>query len=128
MFDGKNFYFLVYVDLGNGATDNLMMAFSFAGTSTSRIWEIKVSQIECNNLNRFQLTILSCKMCSLNLDKILKKWANLIILLGSKLEYQNIWRQFFVRNSKSNVVSQNLTVINLKIYIFTFYSRRKYFF
>ncbi len=87
MLDGKNIYFLVYVDLGNGATDNLMMAFSFAGTSTSRIWEIKVSQIECNNLNRLQLTILSCKMCSLNLDKILKKWANLIILLGSKLEY-----------------------------------------
>jgi len=46
---------LVYVNMGNVATDVVNLAFALPGTSTAtamRSWEIKVSQIECNNLNR----------------------------------------------------------------------------
>jgi len=43
------------VNTGNVPSDVVNLAFSFTGASTattSRMWEIKVSQIECNNLNR----------------------------------------------------------------------------
>ena len=45
--------FLVYVDIGNVATDTATLAFTFGTTtSTVRTWEIKVSQISCSNPNR----------------------------------------------------------------------------
>ncbi len=41
---------LVYVDMGNQATDTVTLAFTFStSSSTTRNWEIKVSQISCNN-------------------------------------------------------------------------------
>ncbi len=46
------FYILVYIDMGNVATDTATLAFTFSGTSTTRIWEIKVSQLTCSNANR----------------------------------------------------------------------------
>ena len=39
--------------MGNVATDTTTLAFTFTGTSTTRIWEIKVSQLTCSNANRF---------------------------------------------------------------------------
>ncbi len=50
-----SFFSLVYVDMGNVATDTTTLAFTFTGTSTTRIWEIKVSQLTCSNANRFLL-------------------------------------------------------------------------
>jgi len=43
----------VYVDMGNVATDTTTLAFTFTGTSTTRLWEIKVSQLTCSNANRY---------------------------------------------------------------------------
>jgi len=43
----------IYVDLGAVSTDTGTLAFTFStSTSTIRTWEIKVSQISCNNPNR----------------------------------------------------------------------------
>jgi hypothetical protein len=42
----------VYIDMGNVATDTTTLAFTFTGTSTTRLWEIKVSQVSCNNPSR----------------------------------------------------------------------------
>jgi len=43
----------IYVDMGAVSTDTGTLAFTFAtSTSTIRTWEIKVSQISCNNPNR----------------------------------------------------------------------------
>lgn len=43
----------VYIDIGTVSTDTITLAFTFSTTtSTVRTWEIKVSQITCNNLNR----------------------------------------------------------------------------
>jgi hypothetical protein len=39
--------------MGNVATDTTTLAFTFTGTSTTRIWEIKVSQLTCSNPNRY---------------------------------------------------------------------------
>jgi hypothetical protein len=48
------FYFLVYVDIGNQATDTATLAFTFStSASTTRMWEIKVSQISCNSPSRY---------------------------------------------------------------------------
>ena len=44
---------LVYVDMGNQATDSVTLNFAFTTTSTTRNWEIKVSQIECSNPGRY---------------------------------------------------------------------------
>ncbi len=46
------FFGTVYVDMGNVATDTTTLAFTFTTTSTTRLWEIKVSQISCSNTNR----------------------------------------------------------------------------
>lgn len=43
---------LVYVDMGNVATDTTTLSFTFTQTTTTRNWEIKVSQIECSNPGR----------------------------------------------------------------------------
>ncbi len=53
---------LVYIDMGNVATDTTTLSFTFTGTSTARTWEIKVSQLTCSNPNRLSrtLTPLSC--------------------------------------------------------------------
>lgn len=55
----KNLYFLivVYINIGEKSSDSATLAFSFTGTSTSRNWEIKVTQIECSNPNRFSKNI-----------------------------------------------------------------------
>lgn len=46
------FFLIVYIDLGNQATDTATIAFAFTGSSTTRNWEFKVTQIECWNGNR----------------------------------------------------------------------------
>ena len=45
---------LVYIDVGRSAVASAVLAFTFAGAAQTigRVWEIKVSQIECENLNR----------------------------------------------------------------------------
>ena len=47
--------FPVYIDLGNTPTDQATLAFSFNGVNNARIWEIKISQIECTNPNRWPI-------------------------------------------------------------------------
>ena len=38
----------VYVEMGNsGSTDTATLAFTFAGASTTRTWEIKATQVPC---------------------------------------------------------------------------------
>ena len=46
---------LVYVDMGNVATDTTTLAFTFATTTTTRNWDIKVTQVECSNPGRCDL-------------------------------------------------------------------------
>ena len=48
-----NLYFSVYIELGTTSTASTTLAFAI-GTSTtiSRIWEIKVTQLECWNTAR----------------------------------------------------------------------------
>ena len=38
---------LVYMEMGNSATDTATLAFTFSGTSTVRTWELKATQIPC---------------------------------------------------------------------------------
>jgi hypothetical protein len=38
--------------MGNQATDTVTLSFTFSTTSTTRAWEMKVSQIECSNPSR----------------------------------------------------------------------------
>ena len=47
-------YILVYVEMGSQATNTAGLEFTFDSTITtvSRAYEIKVSQIQCSNLNR----------------------------------------------------------------------------
>ena len=47
----SNEIFPVYVDIGALATDTATLTFNFLGTdtTTSRSWEIKVTQVECFN-------------------------------------------------------------------------------
>ena len=49
----KYFLLPVYVDMGNQNTDTVTLAFAFSTTSTTRNWELKVSQIECWNAGRY---------------------------------------------------------------------------
>ena len=65
----KSNYFLcssVYVDMGAVTTDSSTIAFAFTGSSTTRIWEIKVSQIECTNGNRFNDFCANDNIATLN--------------------------------------------------------------
>ena len=48
----SSFLQIVYVDMGNQNTDSVTLAFTFTITTTTRNWEIKVSQIECWNAGR----------------------------------------------------------------------------
>ena len=45
----NSFYFIVYIDVGDGATDSATLSFDFTGTATTRTWDIKVTQIPCNS-------------------------------------------------------------------------------
>jgi hypothetical protein len=40
------------VDLGNLVADNSMLAFTFSGIGGTRLWDIRVAQIECSNPGR----------------------------------------------------------------------------
>ena len=40
---------LVYMEMGNSATDTATLAFTFSGTSTVRTWELKATQIPCGS-------------------------------------------------------------------------------
>lgn len=42
----------IYTDIGTQAGDSATLSFTFSGTSTTRIWEIKVTQVECSNPSR----------------------------------------------------------------------------
>ena len=48
--------YTVYVDIGANAGDTATLAFAFSSavTTASRMFDIKVTQIECNNPNRSQ--------------------------------------------------------------------------
>jgi hypothetical protein len=37
----------VYLDIGAAAADTASLAFAFTGTTGSRMWEIKVTQVIC---------------------------------------------------------------------------------
>ena len=39
--------YLVYVDLGTGASDSATLALAFMNANTNRKWDIKVAQIPC---------------------------------------------------------------------------------
>ncbi len=39
--------------MGNAATNTATLTFTFSGQSTARMWEIKVSQITCTDLSRY---------------------------------------------------------------------------
>ena len=41
----------MYIDIGADSGDSATLSFSFSGTSTSRTWDIKISQLECSNYN-----------------------------------------------------------------------------
>ena len=43
---------LVYIDMGNQATDTTTLTFAFTTTTTTRNWEIKITQVECSNPGR----------------------------------------------------------------------------
>ena len=42
------FIFSVYMDMGTASTATATLAFTFAGASTTRMWEIKATQIPCS--------------------------------------------------------------------------------
>jgi hypothetical protein len=46
---GKNTGQHVYVDFGTDISDQVSLDFAFTGTSTTRTWEVKTSQIECSS-------------------------------------------------------------------------------
>ncbi len=39
----------VYIDIGANSGDTATLAFTFQGTATNRMWDIKVTQVECSN-------------------------------------------------------------------------------
>merc|ERR1712156_906867 len=45
---GQNTGQHMYVDMGTLASDTATLSFAFAGSSTNRAWEVKVSQIPCS--------------------------------------------------------------------------------
>ena len=42
----------VYVNIGNQAADTATLAFTFTGASTIRMFDIKVTQVDCNSQSR----------------------------------------------------------------------------
>jgi hypothetical protein len=40
----------VYLDVGNQVGDQAVLDFAFMGMSTTRLWEIKVTQIVCGSI------------------------------------------------------------------------------
>ena len=47
------FFFAVYVDIGANSGDTATINFNFGTTAASRTYDIKVTQIECTNPNRW---------------------------------------------------------------------------
>ncbi len=43
------FSILVYVNLGNSDSDTATLAFTFSGSSTTRQFDIKVTQVKCGS-------------------------------------------------------------------------------
>ncbi len=41
------------MDIGSVTGNTATLAFTFSDTTTARTWDIKVSQIECSNANRY---------------------------------------------------------------------------
>jgi len=41
----------IYMEMGSGCSDTATLAFTFAGTSTIRTWEIKATQVKCGARN-----------------------------------------------------------------------------
>ncbi len=58
-FEGKSFFaFTVFVDLGTFPTDTATLSFTFgSATATTRVWEIKIYQIECSNPSRYNHSV-----------------------------------------------------------------------
>jgi hypothetical protein len=54
----QKYFFLVYVDIGNQGTDTANLAFTFTTTTTTRNWEIKVTQVECSNPGRYKQILI----------------------------------------------------------------------
>jgi len=48
---GQNTGQHVYVSLGTASSDSATLAFGFTGDSTSRKWDMKISQIECGSID-----------------------------------------------------------------------------
>ena len=46
-------YFSVYIDFGTDLADTVSLNFALTGTATTRTWEIKTTQLECSNPNRY---------------------------------------------------------------------------
>ena len=44
----------MYVDIGSNNGDTTMLSFAFTGTNANRVWDIKVTQLECSNRNRYK--------------------------------------------------------------------------
>ena len=76
------FLVAVYIAIGNQATDSVTLAFTFSTTltSTTRAWEIKVSQIECYNANRYwTIPVSGFIRCALLKSDHNKKWLSLTL-------------------------------------------------
>ncbi len=50
----------VYVDIGANSGDTANLAFVLSGNNDNRIWDIKVTQIECTNRNRLKIAANFC--------------------------------------------------------------------
>ena len=44
--------FIVYIELGREAAATAALAFTFGSQTISRYWDIKVTQLECNNRSK----------------------------------------------------------------------------
>ena len=52
------FCLLVYIDMGTGSSGTAQLSFEFANTFSDRGFEIKATQIKCNDRNRFEFMFL----------------------------------------------------------------------
>eukprot|EP00095_Tigriopus_kingsejongensis_P009694 snap_masked-scaffold84_size396325-processed-gene-2.16 protein:Tk09694 transcript:snap_masked-scaffold84_size396325-processed-gene-2.16-mRNA-1 annotation:"conserved hypothetical protein" len=54
---GQNTGQHMYIDLGCERSDTATLSFDFDGSDTTRLWEIKVSQIKCNTEGQYAICI-----------------------------------------------------------------------
>jgi hypothetical protein len=54
--------------MGNQGSDSATLNFAFATTSTTRNWEIKVTQVECSNPGRYTSHITSLSLLFIILE------------------------------------------------------------